>query len=120
MLPEHKHRITGLIEQALASLGLATPIAVELERPKVQAHGDVACNVALQIAKPLKKNPREIAQAIGEELKSNPAARGLLDAVEIAGPGFINLRLTAAAKQSVIAAVLTQRARFGTTKAAAG
>jgi arginyl-tRNA synthetase len=123
MLPEHKQRVIGLIEQALTSAGLATPerpVAVVLERPKVRAHGDLACNVALQIAKPLKKNPREIALSIAEALKSNPTAKGLLDGVEVAGPGFINLRLAAAAKQTVVTAVLTQRDRFGTTQDDAG
>ena len=123
MLPEHKHRVIGLIEQALTSAGMATPerpVTVVLERPKVQAHGDLACNVALQIAKPLKKNPREIALAIAEALRTNQAAKGLLDGVEVAGPGFINLRLAAAAKQAVVTAVLTQRDCFGTTQEGAG
>ena len=123
MLPEHKLRVIGLIEQALTSAGLTTPeqpVTVVLERPKVRAHGDLACNVALQIAKPLKKNPREIALAIAEALRTNQAAKGLLDGVEVAGPGFINLRLAAAAKQAVVTAVLTQRDRFGTTQEDAG
>jgi arginyl-tRNA synthetase len=123
MLPDHKSRVVTLIEQALAGLGLTTssrPVAVVLERPKVAAHGDLACNVALQIAKPLKKNPREIAQAIADALKANPAAKGLIDAVEVAGPGFINLRLAAAAKHSVATAVLTQRDNFGTSNDGAG
>jgi arginyl-tRNA synthetase len=86
----------------------------------VQAHGDLACNVALQIAKPLKKNPREVAQSIAAALKANPAAKGLIDTVEVAGPGFINMRFTAAAKQAVVTEVLTQRETFGSTKEAAG
>ena len=120
MLPEHKSRVVDLIEQALAGLGLSSPVPVVLERPKVHAHGDLACNVALQIAKPLKKNPREIGQAIAAALMANPAAKGLLDAVEVAGPGFINMRVAAAAKQAVATAVLTRRATFGTGDAYAG
>lgn len=121
MLPEHKRRVVELIEQALAGSGVAGPTPpVVLERPKVQAHGDLASNVALQIAKPLKKNPREIAQGIADALKANPAAQQLIDAVEIAGPGFINLRLTPAAKQAVVTAVLTQRDAFGMTRDSAG
>jgi arginyl-tRNA synthetase len=121
MLPEHKRRVVALIEQALATSGVAGPTPpVVLERPKVPAHGDLASNIALQIAKPLKKNPREIAQGIADALKANPAAQDLIDAVEIAGPGFINLRLTPAAKQAVVTAVLTQRDAFGTTRDHAG
>ncbi len=120
MLPEHKHRVTSLIEQALSRLGLASPVPVLLERPKVAAHGDLACNIALQIAKPLKKNPREVGQAIADALKSDPAGAGLIDAVEVAGPGFINLRLALAAKQSVVRMALTRREAFGTSAGQVG
>jgi arginyl-tRNA synthetase len=123
MLAEHKTRIARLFEQALARLQLAAgsaPVPIVLERPKAQAHGDLACNVALAIAKPLKRNPREIAQAIADAVATDPAAQGLLGAVEVAGPGFINLRLTAAAKQAVVSVVLAEGAAFGTTTAGAG
>jgi arginyl-tRNA synthetase len=121
MLAEHKIRIAGLIEQALAGFGAAAAgQAVVLERPKVAAHGDLACNVALQIARPLRKNPREIAQAIVDALNVNPAARGLIESAEVAGPGFINLRLAAAARQAVVGAVLAEREFFGTSTAGAG
>jgi arginyl-tRNA synthetase len=121
MLAEHKIRIAGLIEQALAGFGAAAAgQAVVLERPKVAAHGDLACNVALQIARPLKRNPREIAQAIVDALNVNPAARGLIESAEVAGPGFINLRLAAAARRAVVGAVLAEREFFGTTTAGAG
>jgi len=119
MLPEQKQRVISLIAQALSGLG-AAGVAVQLERPKVAAHGDVACNVAMQVAKTLKKNPREVAQAIADALKVNPAASGLIEAVEIAGPGFINLRIAPAAKQSVVHAVLRERDCFGTSTAGGG
>ena len=119
MLPEQKQRIAHLIEQALAALGANAQVPVVLERPKVASHGDLACNVALQIAKPLKKNPREIAQSIADALKTNPAAAGLLDGIEVAGPGFINLRLAAPAKQAVVTSVLAQRDAFGASDAGA-
>jgi len=86
---------------------------VLLERPKVAAHGDVATNVAMQLAKPAKRNPRELAQAIVEALLAQPGARDLVESAEIAGPGFINLRVTAAARQAVIAAVAEQGEAFG-------
>jgi arginyl-tRNA synthetase len=119
MLPEQKQRVSALIEQALAGIG-AAGVAVALERPKVEAHGDLACNVALQAAKGLKKNPREVATAIADALRVNPAAAGLIDAVEIAGPGFINLRIAPAAKQQVVREILRTRQCFGTTSAHAG
>jgi len=119
MLPQQKQRITDLIETALAGLGVSGAPVV-LERPKVESHGDLACNVALQVAKSLKKNPREVGQAIADALKVNPAAAGLIDAVEVAGPGFINLRLAPAAKQEVVRLALRERECFGTTSAHAG
>ncbi|MFN9574756.1 MAG: arginine--tRNA ligase [Betaproteobacteria bacterium] len=119
MLAQHKQQVADLIRQALAGIG-APAAAVELERPKVQAHGDLACNVALQVAKALKKNPREVATAIVDALRVNPAASGLIDRAELAGPGFINLRLAAGAKQAVVRQVLRERDGFGTATTHAG
>ena len=119
MLPEQKQRVIGLIEQALAGLGGAG-MPVLLERPKVEAHGDLACTVALQLARQLKKNPREVATAIADALRMNPAGAGLIDAVEVAGPGFINLRIAPAARQAVVHKVLRESHCFGTSTAAAG
>ena len=119
MLAQHKQQVADLIRQALAGIG-APAAAVELERPKVQAHGDLACNVALQVAKALKKNPREVATAIVDALRVNPAASGLIDRAELAGPGFINLRLAAGAKQAVVRQVLHERDGFGTATTYAG
>lgn len=113
MLPEQQKQLISLIQAAVAqSLPDAQP-TVLLERPKVAAHGDVATNVAMQLAKPAKRNPRELAQAIVEALLAQPGARDLVESAEIAGPGFINLRVTAAARQAVIAAVAEQGAAFG-------
>ena len=119
MLPEQKQRVIALIEQALAGVG-GGGVPVQLERPKVEAHGDLACNVALQVAKTLRKNPREVANAIADALRVNPAADGLIESVEVAGPGFINLRIAAAAKQGVVRAVLRERHCFGTDSSHAG
>ena len=119
MLIEHQQRVAALIGQALAGIGAADqPVA--LERPKVAAHGDLSCNVALQAAKALKKNPREVATAIADALKLNPAAQGLIDAVEVAGPGFINLRFAASAKHEVVRLALRERECFGTSSTHAG
>jgi arginyl-tRNA synthetase len=119
MLAEHKQKVVALIAQALSGLG-AEPVPVLLERPKVAAHGDLACNVALQVARTLKKNPREVGQAIADALRVNPASAGLIESVEVAGPGFINLRLAAPAKLEVIHRVLRERDCFGTSSAHAG
>ena len=119
MLAEHKQKIVALLEQALSGLG-APPVPVVLERPKVAEHGDLACNVALQSAKALKKNPREVATAIVDALRVNPAAAGLIESAEVAGPGFINLRIAPAAKQQVVREVLRSRECYGTNADHAG
>lgn len=119
MLPSHKQQLVGLIESACAQLGV-TGIPIVLERPKIEAHGDVATNVALQIAKAHKRNPREVASEIATAIRASPEFLSLLDTVEVAGPGFINLRLAAGARQQVVYDALHQADRFGATSAHTG
>ncbi|MFM0111637.1 arginine--tRNA ligase [Paraburkholderia nemoris] len=129
MLPAHKHTLETLLTDTVKQVADATQGASEaafvsptitLERPKVAAHGDVACNVAMQLAKPLRANPRQLAQQIVDALLAQPRAKGLVEAAEVAGPGFINLRLAAAAKQAVIAAVFAEKDAFGRSQREAG
>jgi arginyl-tRNA synthetase len=120
MLATQKQQIADLIQAALAPIVAGTELkpVVVLERPRDASHGDVACNIAMQLAKPLKKNPRELAQQIVASLM---AAKGdLIDTAEIAGPGFINLRVAAAAKQAVVRTVMAEGAEFGKSPAGAG
>ena len=113
MLPAVKQEIVAAIEAALvaaASIDAAAMPAIVLDRPKVAAHGDLACNVAMQLARTLKKNPRELATAIAASLA---ASGGVIANAEVAGPGFINLRVTPEAKLRVVREVLTARESFG-------
>jgi arginyl-tRNA synthetase len=89
------------------------------ESPKQAAHGDLACTAAMQLAKPLKANPRQLGEQIKAALEAAPAFQKWVDAVEIAGPGFLNIRLKPAAKQQVVREVLTQQAHYG-ARAATG
>ena len=98
--------------RALAPADAALP-AITFERPKAVAHGDLACNIAMQVAKSLKANPRELAQRIVAAVQGDPRAAALVSALEIAGPGFINLRLTPAARAQVLRAVLAEGDHFG-------
>ena len=116
MLPSHKQQLVRLIENACARLGV-TGIPITLERPKIEAHGDIATNVALQMAKAQKKNPREVAAEIATAMRGTDEFSSLLDTVEVAGPGFINLRLAAAARQQVVSDVWQQADRFGVSDA---
>ena len=83
------------------------------ESPKVAAHGDLATTAAMQLAKPLRLNPRQLAEQLRDALLSHPAYVTWVDAIEIAGPGFINIRLKAAAKQEIVREVLGQGMQFG-------
>ena len=107
-------------QDLLAALGAAIEevspegaVAPAFESPKQAAHGDLACTAAMPLAKALKKNPREVAGALVEALNRQPAVQRWVDALEIAGPGFINLRLKAAAKQAIVSEVLGAGAGFG-------
>ena len=122
MLAQQKQDIIALFQAALAPILAGTEVTanVALERPRDPSHGDVACNIAMQLAKQLKMNPRELATRLVDAVLANPAGKGLVETVEIAGPGFINLRVSAAAKQAVVKAVLADGAQYGYSQAGAG
>ncbi|TWT22364.1 arginine--tRNA ligase [Luteimonas marina] len=126
-----KSQLRGLIEQAIAALrdagtlpaDAATPDFV-IERPKDRAHGDFSTNAAMLLAKhalskaegPAKPNPRALAQALVDALPVNDDVA----AVEIAGPGFLNFRLTPAAWQRQLRAVHAEGERYGRNDSGAG
>jgi arginyl-tRNA synthetase len=112
MLAEQRQAIAELLRQALGTLRAAPP-PVELQRPKQPEHGDLSSPVALALARELGQPPRQIAEQIAARLRELSDAGDLLAAVEVAGPGFINLRLNAAAKQAVAFTILRERDRFG-------
>ncbi|MCX7557438.1 arginine--tRNA ligase [Xanthomonadaceae bacterium JHOS43] len=110
-----KDHLRELVHQALLDLKRAGAIELDgepafvIERSKNPEHGDYATNVAMLLAKPLRKNPRELAQAIVEALPKSQH----IEKFEIAGPGFINFRLTQGCRQSAVRRVLEQGERFG-------
>jgi arginyl-tRNA synthetase len=119
MLLNHKNQLIASLRAALNAVAnsrgieLDATIEPRLERPKSVDHGDIACNIALQIAKAWKMNPRELAQAIVDSLGLDPSYARLIASSEIAGPGFINFRLSNAAKTEVVTVVLDQKKTFG-------
>ncbi|MBA3033162.1 MAG: arginine--tRNA ligase [Gammaproteobacteria bacterium] len=104
-----KIHLADLLRAALASVAPGTSAEIHLERPRDASHGDFASNLALQLARTLKQNPRQIAERLVREL---PASPWLIKA-EVAGAGFINLTVAPAAKTAVVAAVLAQGDDFG-------
>ena len=81
----------------------------EIERTRDRQHGDYACNIAMRLAKPLRQKPRDIAQLIIDRLP----ASDLIESVEIAGPGFINFRLSAAASHAELISILERGDLYG-------
>jgi arginyl-tRNA synthetase len=122
MLAQHKQQIIEMFQAALAPMVAEAGLqpVVSLERPRDPSHGDIACNIAMQIAKPLKKNPREVAQALVAAVLANPARLGLIESIDIAGPGFINLRVSPVSKQAVVKAVMQEAEQFGKSKLGGG
>ncbi|HEX6734216.1 MAG TPA: arginine--tRNA ligase, partial [Azonexus sp.] len=110
MAHDVKSQLTTLIRQALASVAPdAADLPIHLERPRDASHGDFATNLAMQLAKALKKNPREIANQLLAELPPSI----LLAKADVAGAGFINFTLDPRAKLSVVRAVLTEGEAYG-------
>ncbi len=110
-----KAHVAALLRDALAQVAPdAAGVEIVLERPREPSHGDIACNLALQLGKRLRKNPRELAASVVAALRTLPAfAEGYVHEAQVAGPGFINLRLAPRAKHAAIARALAEGAEFG-------
>ncbi|MGX5696569.1 arginine--tRNA ligase [Agromyces soli] len=111
--------VTALVERrraAGAEVELTLPVEVSLERPKLREHGDWASSIALRLAKPLGGNPR----AIAEELAAGLAEVDGVASAEVAGPGFINIRLDAAAAGALAKTIVEQGAGYGRSDSLAG
>ncbi|MDP1610839.1 MAG: arginine--tRNA ligase [Sulfuritalea sp.] len=105
-----RRHLTGLLRTALASVAPGQGLTeIILERPKQASHGDFASNLAMQLARELKTNPRQIAERLVRELPPSPH----VTKVEIAGAGFINFTLAPSARTAVVAAVLAAESGFG-------
>ena len=115
-----KQALLDALGRSLAQVAPGQHPAPAFEAPKQAAHGDLACTAAMQLAKPLGRNPREVARELVDVLAREPAFARWVAAMEIAGPGFINLRLAPAAKQAVIGEVLRAGAQYGRTEDGAG
>jgi arginyl-tRNA synthetase len=112
-----KQELLAATAAELEKLQVGAAAKLSFESPKSPEHGDLACTAAMQLAKALKQNPRALAQQLQTALMQTPAYQQWVAAVEIAGPGFLNLRLKPEAKQSVVREVLAQGAAYGSQAA---
>ena len=108
-----KEQLLAAVQAALQTVAPESSVVANLEVPKVASHGDFALTAAMQLAKPLKKNPRDVANALVEALSQQAVFQQWVAGTELAGPGFINIRLTPQAKQQVVREVLAAGPAFG-------
>jgi arginyl-tRNA synthetase len=108
-----KQELLAALASTLESFSPGAGARAVFESPKVAAHGDFATTAAMQLAKPLGRKPRELAEEISAALRAMPVFARWVEAVDIAGPGFLNIRLKTAAKQEVVREVLAAGADFG-------
>ncbi len=108
--------LTTLTHQGALSLSDGVPSTVTVERPRQKGHGDYATNVAMQLAKKAAMSPRDLATLLAGRLEEDPGVA----AVEVAGPGFLNVSVEAGAQGAVAADVVAAGAAYGSTEAFAG
>jgi arginyl-tRNA synthetase len=108
--------LTALVERGAVELDGGMPETVVVERPKNRAHGDYATNAALQLSRRAGLPPRELATLLAEQLR---AVDGVAS-VDLAGPGFLNVTVSAGAQGRIAAEVVTAGAAYGTNSALAG
>ena len=121
-MSSHSDLLAAQIQAAISSaiergdLIGTVPANIPLERPKNRDHGDYASSIALQLAKPAGKNPREVAELLKNDLEKLPE----VSSVDIAGPGFINIKLNRASQADLVRAILSAKEEFGKGTALAG
>lgn len=109
--------IYNLLYKALSELDISEMPEIQLESPKIAEHGDVSTNVAMLLAKPLRQNPRAIAQQLLNDIPLDPQ---VLEAIEIAGPGFINFRFAKEYVYQKLRAIIEEGLNFGKTESKKG
>ena len=108
-----KEELLQALHSALTQLAPEAAGQAAFESPKHAEHGDLAVTAAMGLAKALRKPPRDIAASLVSALKREQAVQRWVEALEIAGPGFVNLRLKPQARQRIVSEVLQAGERFG-------
>ena len=108
-----KKELLDALRVVLERLAPGAGAKAAFESPKVASHGDLATTAAMQWAKAQKTNPRQLAETLKADLLATARFARWVEAIDIAGPGFINIRLKNTAKQQIVHEVLTQAEAFG-------
>ncbi len=115
--PNFKSHLSEILQHALREIAPAEQgVSIEFARPKQASHGDYSCNLAMQLAKPLRQSPRDVAALLIKAMPASP----YLEKIEIAGAGFINLFLKTSAKQQFPRHALASGSKFGHSGSGAG
>ncbi|HEY5323287.1 MAG TPA: arginine--tRNA ligase, partial [Caldimonas sp.] len=108
-----RDELLDALRAAMDEVSPGNALVAAFERPRQAAHGDLACTAAMPLAKAQRRNPREVAAELITALKKKSAFERWVESIDVAGPGFINLHLRAAARQRVVAEILESAASFG-------
>jgi arginyl-tRNA synthetase len=108
-----KQELLGSLAAGLEQIFPGSGDKAAFESPKAAAHGDWACTAAMQLAKPLKRNPRQVAENLRAVLLDSAPFARWVESIEIAGPGFLNIVLKPEAKQQIVKEVLAAGQAFG-------
>lgn len=108
--------LSALVDEGALDLPDGVPGEVTVERPRQKEHGDYATNVALQLAKKAGTNPRQLGELLASRLREVAG----ISAVEVAGPGFLNITVEAGAQGQVAAEIVAAGASYGHTEVLAG
>jgi len=110
---EAREELLDALRAAIAEVSPGHPLAASFETPRQGIHGDLACTAAMPLAKSQRRNPREVAAELIAALRRKTAVERWVESIDIAGPGFINLHLRAAARQRIVAEILDAQENFG-------
>jgi arginyl-tRNA synthetase len=108
-----KEELLLALRNALSRLAPEASADAAFESPKHSDHGDLAITAAMGLAKTLRRAPRDIAKSLVDALRTEAAVQRWVEALDIAGPGFVNLRLKAEARQRIVCEVLSAADAFG-------
>jgi arginyl-tRNA synthetase len=108
-----RDELLDALRAAMEEVSPGNALTAAFETPRQAAHGDLACTAAMPLAKAQKRNPREVAGELIAALRRKTAVERWVESIDVAGPGFINLHLRAAARQRTVAEVLEAGASFG-------
>ena len=112
-----KDTVEAILGDGVRKIAPGAAVAVVLERPRHPEHGDYATSVALQLAKAVGRKPRDIAEDIVRATRAEIERSGSCEPLQVAGAGFINIRMKQSSKTMVVREILESGARFGRGRA---